>query len=648
MAKNLPSVTSPLPRDLQTFIQRVREAIDGGGLDGLVTARQMVAAGIASFSNGSVLSTGPLTIDTPRPPTNLAGSGALASVILTWDGPTYSGHAYTEIWAATQTVAQVAASEAPVISQAELVGMTAGNNFSHTIGNSGTRYYWVKNVNKNGLASAFNATNGLAVSTGDNPAYLLELLTDEITSSQLHTALGTRIDLIDAASSVTGSVAYQVAQEALARATADGTNSVAITGLDTRLTTAEGSVTTQAGSFTALNSALTTANGNITGNTTAITGLSTTVTTQGDDITAQSSDITALEATVNNGTTGVGATATALGGLTATVTTQGGEITAVSDDVTLLTTTVGGHTTSIAAHTSSIDGVEGKFTVKIDNNNHVSGFGLISTANDATPTAAFGVRADQFWVAPPAVAPTANAPTSNLYVGRAWTNTAVSPVTKYYDGSAWQTTPPNMPFVVRTTPGPVNGVTVPAGVYIDTAMIADATITQAKIGTLNADVINSGLLNTVDFYGNTIAGSSIYLGGTVNYTQDAGGNNIGIASVASPKVVMTSTGAVFAVDAFTVDNPGGTDATPFSVVNDVVGIDTALIRDGTITMAKIDDTIQSTNYVASGGSATPVGWKLAKDGTIDLTSGTVTAGTLKSTDGNFVIDLTNGTLTISV
>ena len=529
MVKNLPSVTSPLPRDLQMFIQRVREAMDGGGLDGLVTARQMVAAGIASFSNGSVSSTGPSTIDAPRPPTNLAGSGALASVILTWDGPTYSGHAYTEIWAATQTGAQVSASEAPVMSQAELVGMTAGNNFSHNIGNSGTRYYWVRNVNQDGLVSAFNATNGLAVSTGNSPAHLLELLTGEITSSVLHTDLGTRISLIDGDASVTGSVNQRVQTVA------------------------------------------TVANGN---------------------------------------------------------------------------------TAAIQVSADSINGVQGKFTVKIDNNNHVSGFGLISTANDATPTAAFGVRADQFWVAPPAVAPTANAPTSNLYVGQAWTNTADPPVTKYYDGSAWQTTPPNTPFVVRTTPGPVNGVTVPAGVYIDTAMIADATITQAKIGTLTADVITSGLLNTADFHGKVIAGTNIYLGGSVAFTQDANGNNDGIAPISSwsvqPKVAMTSTGAAFDVNGFTVVNNGGTDATPFSIVNNEVTIDTALIRDGTITMAKIENSIQSTNYVASGGSATPAGWKLTQDGTIDLTSGTVTAGTLKSTDGNFVIDLTNGTLTISV
>ena len=177
---NLPSVTSPLPRDLQMFVQRVREAIDGGGLDGLVTARQMVAAGIAAMANGTVAPTAaaPMIVAAASPPTGLAGSGALASVILTWASPTYLGHAYTEIWAATQTAAQVTAGEAPVISQAVLVGMTAGDSFSHTIGSAATRYYWVKNVNRNGTASSFNATNGIAVSTSGDPAYLMEVLSE--------------------------------------------------------------------------------------------------------------------------------------------------------------------------------------------------------------------------------------------------------------------------------------------------------------------------------------------------------------------------------------------------------------------------------------------------------------------------------------
>jgi hypothetical protein len=367
---NLPSVTSPLPRDLQLFVQRVREAIDGGGLDGLVTARQMVVAGIAGITNGTVTSAAASVIGTPTPPTGLAGSGALASVILTWNGPTYSGHAYTEVWAATQTAAQVTAGEAPVITQAVLIGMTAGNNFSHGIGSGATRYYWAKNVNRNGLASAFNATSGVSVTTGDDPEYLMDVLSSAI----------------------------------------------------------------------------------------------------GGDSEAPFFQID--EATV------------------------------------------------------------------------------------------------------------------------------------------------------------VNGVSIPAGTYIKAAFIADATITNAKINSLTADKITASLLNTVDFYGNTIAGSTIYLGGTVTYTADAGGNNIGIASVDTPKIAMNSTGATFSVDAFKVDNPNGTNATPFSITDDVVEIDTALIKNASISLAQID-TANITNLSS-----------------IAVDAGTITAGVLKSSDNKFVIDLGNKTISI--
>ena len=171
MAK-LPSVTSPLPRDLQQFLQRVREALDDTGPDAVVTARQLVASGIAqAASSGSVTggfqpATG--TVESPKPPTNLSASGALASVILSWDAPTYKGHAYTEIWAHT----------VDLLGDATLVGMTAGNNFAHTLGSAATRYYWVRNINQNGLASAYNATNGVQGVTSTSPAVLMDLLVD--------------------------------------------------------------------------------------------------------------------------------------------------------------------------------------------------------------------------------------------------------------------------------------------------------------------------------------------------------------------------------------------------------------------------------------------------------------------------------------
>ena len=50
MSRDLPAVTSPLPRDLQQFVQRVREALDSGGDDAVVTARQLIVAESVSAS----------------------------------------------------------------------------------------------------------------------------------------------------------------------------------------------------------------------------------------------------------------------------------------------------------------------------------------------------------------------------------------------------------------------------------------------------------------------------------------------------------------------------------------------------------------------------------------------------------------------
>ena len=168
MANNIPSVSSPLPQDLQQFVQRVREALDGGGLDAVVTARQLIAAGLAaSTSTGAFIPVGD-TVDNPSPPTNLAAAGAMANIILTWDAVSYRGHSFTEIWAHTGNT----------LGDAELVGMTAGNNFAHNIGGTATRYYWVRNINQNGLASGYNAVSGVQGTTSSSPNFLMELLAE--------------------------------------------------------------------------------------------------------------------------------------------------------------------------------------------------------------------------------------------------------------------------------------------------------------------------------------------------------------------------------------------------------------------------------------------------------------------------------------
>ena len=134
--------------------------------------------------------------------------------------------------------------------------------------------------------------------------------------------------------------------------------------------------------------------------------------------------------------------------------------------ISTVRTTVDGHTTSIQTNATSIDGIQGKYSVKIDNNGYVTGYGLISSANTGTPTSEFMVVADKFSIAPVATSYSAS------------------------DGS---------PFFHLTSSTTINGAYVPAGTYmkaayihnaaINNAQIADAAIDSAKIA--NASIVEA-------------------------------------------------------------------------------------------------------------------------------------------------------------
>lgn len=105
--------------------------------------------------------------------------------------------------------------------------------------------------------------------------------------------------------------------------------------------------------------------------------------------------------------------------------------------------------TEATARASADGTLFAQYTVKIDTNGYVSGFGLASTSTTAAPVSSFIVRADSFSVASPS-------------------GPSISPA---------------VPFIVRTTSGTVNGVLYPAGVYIDAAYILDLTAAVARLGT---------------------------------------------------------------------------------------------------------------------------------------------------------------------
>jgi predicted nucleic acid-binding Zn-ribbon protein len=178
-------------------------------------------------------------------------------------------------------------------------------------------------------------------------------------------------------------------------------NATAISSLSTRVTATESSITVNASDISTLESSLTTTNSNVTGNATAISGLDTRVTAAEGSITSQASDITSLQSSLSTTNSNVTTNATAISGLDTRVTSAEGSITSIASDVTTLTTTVGSNTTSISTNASSINGIEANYTVKIDANNRISGFGLLSTTAGATPFSEFVIIADKFSVVDP-------------------------------------------------------------------------------------------------------------------------------------------------------------------------------------------------------------------------------------------------------
>lgn len=114
-----------------------------------------------------------------------------------------------------------------------------------------------------------------------------------------------------------------------------------------------------------------------------------------------------------------------------------------------------------AAVRATRDGVlEAQWTVKTDVNGYVSGFGLATTARGDTPSSKFIVRADSFAIGSP-------------------------------EGPGIK---PAVPFIVLTTPTVIDGVDVPAGVYMTDVFIKNASIDTLKVrsGAITETVVASG------------------------------------------------------------------------------------------------------------------------------------------------------------
>jgi hypothetical protein len=234
--KDLPPASAP------NFLEKVREALQtylgnrGDRLDRGLTIRDLADAGMIDVNRLYLQyggKTPPITgpgpaVDgsyeedlTPPPmPTGFTADAAITNLLLTHDAPTYTqghGHARTIVYGATWTSGAL-----PVFANAVPITEFTGTVASHATNPSTTWHLWIKWKSVDGVLSTVPAggINGVVVTTGQNVELLLNALNNQLTSSQLHSSLSTRINLIDADFSVAGSVAARLLAEADARTAA--------------------------------------------------------------------------------------------------------------------------------------------------------------------------------------------------------------------------------------------------------------------------------------------------------------------------------------------------------------------------------------------------------------------------------------------
>ncbi|WP_052445552.1 phage tail tip protein [Aeromonas piscicola] len=155
----------------------------GDRLDKALTLREAASLGMVNLrrnSSGAVVPELPPDkptdpewsgVQPPVAPTNVTADGAFQTITLTWDIPGYKGHSYAEVLRAEV--------DNPAISVA--IGTTLANVYSDSVGKGFTAYYWVRFINKNGLAGPLHSTAGLKAKTSPN--------VDEIIASATHFAI---------------------------------------------------------------------------------------------------------------------------------------------------------------------------------------------------------------------------------------------------------------------------------------------------------------------------------------------------------------------------------------------------------------------------------------------------------------------------
>lgn len=178
----IPDVPQSFDQEAQQFFSALRENMQirnfgrGNVLDMAITRRDLANIGLVRVVSEAqkmgvtniveLLSPAesPLNVTTPRKVTGLEAFGAMGSIMLSWDQPTFDNYSYVEVWR----------SDIEDVGQAVLIGTAQAPYYTDSVGSGATHYYWVRAVSTAGVRGIWS--NSVQGGTSYSADYVMDLL----------------------------------------------------------------------------------------------------------------------------------------------------------------------------------------------------------------------------------------------------------------------------------------------------------------------------------------------------------------------------------------------------------------------------------------------------------------------------------------
>ena len=176
-----------------------------------------------------------------------------------------------------------------------------------------------------------------------------------------------------------------------------------------------------------------------------------------------------------------------------------GDIKSLGERITTVQSKADGNTAAVQAHARSINGLEAQYTVKVDVNGRVAGYGLATTPKNGTPESKFIVTADRFGVGA---------------VGKADIFPFTVDTQKNRVGVNGELVVNGKAIVDRLNAGDIHGDKITANTLNANRLTAGSvTAREMAAGSITADKLNVNNLSAISADMGNISGGSLNIGG---------------------------------------------------------------------------------------------------------------------------------------